>query len=229
MKKIKILELTDAKGGDCEFYSEQFEALLNGIHISQTDYYLTDGNYIVEIENGIDLENNNVKNAISNGAIIEEMYYVDDKTYSENLYDFDAEGFYDGVEYGEEHGVIFQLESDAVNYEEYIRLNNPEEIVKKLNEELIGKIMPIKDINFICINAIKDTKYESERGMWEAEEDKVLIMENNYGCFTFGVTEEWKGCFGVDYEVIERKGSCEDDYSEDIFDTLVKVCGVSDI
>lgn len=215
MKKIKVLELTDARGGECDFYSEQFEALLNGIHMSQTDYYLTDGNYIVEIENGIDLENNNVKSAISMGAVAKDMFYVDDKTYSENIYDFDSKGFYDGVEYGEEEGVIFKLESDAKNYEEFINVKI--KIVEKLKLELVNKTMTISELIISCNIEIVGTRYEEYNNDIK---DNIELLSDNTG-YVFGETLDCVKIFRVYFEIIKLDKS-----DSDIQNSIVKITGV---
>lgn len=131
MKKLKVLKLTDATGGEEDYYSKQFELLIDGKHISETNYFLTDANYIVDIQKDIDSNDLNVKNAIAEGAVIMTMYYVDDENFSSHIYDFEADEFWDGVEYGDDHGVIFKLKSDGENYEKYvhsIKENNDYEI-----------------------------------------------------------------------------------------------------
>lgn len=215
MKEIKVLKLTDARGGECEFYSEQYEALLNGIHISDTDYYITDGNYIVEIDNGIDLTNNNVKSAISIGAVAKDMYYVEDNKYSENLYDFDAEGFYDGVEYGEEHGVIFKLESDAKKYEEFINIKI--KIVEKLKLELVNKTMTISELSTLFQNEIVGTRYEDYNNDII---DNIKLYNDNSGYIfveTINSVEIFRGYF----EINEL-----DKMDSDIQNNIVKITGV---
>jgi hypothetical protein len=120
MKKLQVLKLTDATGGEESYYSNQFEFLLSGKHISKTNYFLTDNNYIVDIDKDIKTTDANVKKAIAEGAVLTTIYYVDDENYSRHICDFDAEGFWNGVEYGDEHGVIFKLKGDGENYESFI-------------------------------------------------------------------------------------------------------------
>ena len=215
MKKIKVLKLTDAIGGECEFYSEQFQVLLNGKHISQANFNITDSNYIVEINNGIDLTDINVQNAISNGAIIEEMYYVDDKTYSENLYDFDAEGFYDGVEYGEEEGVIFKLENDAKNYEDFINIKI--KIVEKLKLELENKTTTVSELIILCQKEMVGTRYEEYNNELK---DNIELSSDNTG-YIFVETLDCVEIFRVYFKIIELDKS-----DSDIQNSIVKVTGV---
>ncbi|NLK96547.1 MAG: hypothetical protein GX272_00490 [Epulopiscium sp.] len=120
MKKLQVLKLTDATGREDSYHSKQFEFLLDGKHISETNYFLTDNNYIVDIDKDIDTNSANVKKAIAEGAVLTTMYYVDDENYSSHIYDFDVEGFWNGVEYGDDHGIIFKLKDDGENYERYV-------------------------------------------------------------------------------------------------------------
>ena len=122
MKKLQVLKLTDATGREECYYSKQFELVLDGKHISETNYFLTDNNYIVDIEKDIDSSDVHVKKAIAEGAFLTNMYYVDDENYSDHMYDFKADGFWDGIEYGDDHGVIFKIKNDGESYERYINI-----------------------------------------------------------------------------------------------------------
>lgn len=93
MRMLQILKLTDATGREESYHSKQFEFLLNGKHISETNYFLTDNNYIVDIEKDIDSCDVQVKKAITEGAVLTTMYYVDDENYSDHIYDFQSMDF----------------------------------------------------------------------------------------------------------------------------------------
>lgn len=120
MVKLKVLQLTDVEGSD-DAYSEQLNALLgSNRHISETDYFWTRKNFIVDIEQDINEELPNIKQAIKLGAKVTNMYFVEDSNFSENMYEFEAKGIWAGVEYGEDHGVIFKLKRDAERFEKMI-------------------------------------------------------------------------------------------------------------
>ena len=75
--------LTDVKGTSDNAYSEQLITLLgDNKHISETNYFWTNYNFIVDIEKDIDLELENVKKTIKLGAKVKSMYYVDDNKFS---------------------------------------------------------------------------------------------------------------------------------------------------
>lgn len=185
MKELKLLQLTDAVGGELEYYSKQLEVAIEGKHISDTHYFLTDGNILVDIDKDIDIENTHIKKAIELGATIKNMFFVEDRDFSYHTYNFEAKGIWDGVEYGEEHGVVFELEADAIRYERYVSLveekievNGYEVIEKesaiKIVEETpleeLGKLLISKQIYNVCgavcfldledgiIKAVEDTE-----------------------------------------------------------------------
>lgn len=122
MKELKVLQLTDAVGGEDDYYSKQLQVVTEGKDISETNYFLTYRNIMVDIDNDIDAKNIHVKNAMELGAIIKSMYFVEDNLFSHHIYNFKAIGIWDGVEYGEEHGIVFELENDAIRYDRYVSL-----------------------------------------------------------------------------------------------------------
>lgn len=122
MKKLRALQLTDAVGGELDYYSNQLEVAIEGKHISETYYFLTYGNMLFDIDKDIDVENTHIKKAIELRAILKTMYYVEDRSFSDHIYNFEPVGMWDGVEYEEEHGVVFELEKDAIRYERYVSL-----------------------------------------------------------------------------------------------------------
>lgn len=120
MKKLKVLKLTDAVGGELKYYSKQLEVAIEGKHISDTHYFLTDGNILVDIDKDIDVENTHIKKAIEFGAVIKTMYYVEDGMFSHHIENFEAKGIWDGVEHGEEHGIVFEHKDDAIRFKRYV-------------------------------------------------------------------------------------------------------------
>lgn len=176
MKKLIVLKLNDVtQGFDGTFYSEQLDCVLGDKyeHISETDYFWTDNNYLVDIEKDIDVNLPNIQNAIQAGATVETMYYVDHLFHPVGYSDFEdwigTEGFSDCVEYGEEHGIIFALESDAKKYQSFLdlaKINNylkKEEalqILKSANLEEIAKRL-LKKQNYLVNGAVCYLNLES--------------------------------------------------------------------
>ncbi|WP_270565075.1 hypothetical protein [Clostridium beijerinckii] len=158
MKKLKVLKLTDAVGGEFDFYSKQLEIAIEGKHISETCYFLTDGNIIVDINKDIDIENTSIKQAIEFGATIKNMFFVEDRAFSYHTYNFEAKGIWDGVEYAEEHGVVFELEDDAIRYERYVSLVEEKievcgyEVIEKENAIKIVEETPLEELAKLLIS-----------------------------------------------------------------------------
>lgn len=96
-----------------------------------------------------------VQKAIQAGATLETMYYVDHLSQSIDWYwyDFDewigAEEFEECVEYGEEHGIIFKLRSDAIKYQAFLGFYKFNNFIKK--EEALRILENV------------DLEYEAER------------------------------------------------------------------
>lgn len=191
MKKLKVLQLTDAVGGELDYYSEQLEIAIVGKHISETYYFLTDNNILVDIDKDIDTENTHIKEAIKLGAIIKIMYFVEDESFSNHIYDFNTTGFRDGVEYGEEHGIVFESEEDAVKYEKYVKLVedmvevNGYEVIEKENAIRIVKETPLEEIAELLINKQKVNEsgaicyLDLETGIIKVVEDIYELEETN--------------------------------------------------
>lgn len=158
MKKLKVLKLTDAVGGELEYYSKQLEIAIDGKHISETNYFLTDENIVVDIDNDIDGKNTHIKKAIELGAIVKTMYYAEDGMFSHHICDFESIGIWDGVEYGEEHGIVFELEADAIRYERYVSLVEEKievggyEVIEKENAIKIVEETPIEELAKLLIS-----------------------------------------------------------------------------
>jgi hypothetical protein len=152
MKKLRVLQLTDAVGGKLDYYSKQLEVAIEGKHISETYYFLTYGNMLVDIDKDIDIKNIHIKKAIELGAIVKTMYYIEDGMFSHHIDDFEAKGMWDGVEYGEEHGIVFEMEVDAIRYERYVSLVeekievNGYEVIEKENAIKIVEETPLEEL-----------------------------------------------------------------------------------
>lgn len=201
MKKLKVLQITDVTGGELDFYSEQLIIALQGKHISETHYFLTDTGILIDIYKDIDEKDMNILNAIEAGAYIRSMYYVDDTMFSHHIYDFRAKGMLDGVEYGEEHGVVFELECDAIRYKrflsliedkievdgrEFIRKENAIMIIEELEVsevvELLLKAQDYKDCGSVCYidleNGAVDACSEDLKTSW----NEILIARLDKDC-----------------------------------------------
>lgn len=161
MKKLKVLQLTDAVGGEFEYYSKQLEVAIEGKHISDTHYFLTDGNILVDIDKDIDVENTHITKAIELGAIVKTMYYVEDGMFSQHIDNFEAKGIWDGVEHGEEHGIVFEQEADTIRYERYVSLVeekielNGYEVIEKESAIKIVEETPIEELAKLLISKQK--------------------------------------------------------------------------
>ena len=187
MKKLKVLQLTDAVGGELDYYSEQLETAIVGKHISETYYFLTDNNILVDIDKDIDTENAQIKEAIELGAIIKIMYFVEDNSFSNHIYDFNIIGFWNG----EEHGVFFESEEDAVKYERYVRLVediievNGYDVIEKENAIRIVEETPLEEIVELLVDKQKNNEsgaicyLDLEIGIIKVIEDTYELEETN--------------------------------------------------
>ncbi|MFL0250641.1 hypothetical protein ACJDT4_09435 [Clostridium neuense] len=218
MKKLKVLQLTDAFGGELNFYSKQLEVAIEGKHIAETYYFLTDGNMLVDINKDIDMEDINIKKAIELGAIIKSMFFVEDGFFSDHIYNFKAKGMWDGVEYSEEHGVFFELEDDAIKYERYVSLvqekieingceviekENAIKIVEETSLKKLAKLLIGKQIYNVCgavcfldleigiVKVVEDT---------EKLEDTEIIIAKSYKNDRFGGAIE-NGVYNEEYHI----------------------------
>ena len=196
MKKLKVLQLTDAVGVELDYYSEQLEKAIEGKHISETYYFLTDNDILVDIDKDIDIENTQIKEAIVLGAIIKIMYFVEDNSFSKHIYDFNTIGAWDGVEYGEEHGIVFESEEDAVKYEKYVQLvedmvevngydvmekENAIRIVEETSLEEIAELLineqKINESGAICYLDLKIGIIKVIEDTYELEEKNIIIAK----------------------------------------------------
>lgn len=159
------------QGYSGDFYSEQFDCILEegeDKHISQTDYFWTNSHFIVNTERDIDVNLPNIQKAIQAGATIETMYYVDHLFQSIDWYwyNFDewigAEGFEECVEYGEEHGIIFKLRSDAIKYQAFLDFYKFSNFIKK-DEAL--RILKNVDLEYEAERIFKIRKKHSKQGV----------------------------------------------------------------
>ncbi|MZK49021.1 hypothetical protein [Clostridium beijerinckii] len=191
MKKLRVLQLTDAVGGEFDFYSKQLEIAIEGKHISETNYFFTDRNMLVDINKDIDIENIHIKKAIEIGALIKTMYYVEDGMFSHHIDDFEAKGMWNGVEYGEEHGVVFELEYDAIRYERYVSLVkekikvNGYEVIEKENAIKISEETPLEELAKLLMSK---QRYEEccsicyldlESGVVKVDEDTCKLSDTD--------------------------------------------------
>lgn len=191
MKKLRVLQLTDAFGGEFDLYSEQLEISIDGKHISETCYFLTDGNMLVDIDKDIDIENAHIKKAIELGAIVKTMYYAEDGMFSHNIDNFEAKGMWDGIEYGEEHGGVFELEDDSIRYERYVSLVKEKiegdgyEVIEKENAIKIVKETPLEDLAKLLISKQRYKECGSicyldlENGVIKVDEDTCKLSETD--------------------------------------------------
>jgi len=166
MKRLLVLRLNDVEQGfNGDFYSEQLDYVLGEEyeHISDTNYYWTDSNYILDIERDVDVYSPNIHKAIQAGATLEMMYYVDHHYHQVNFYDFEewvrTEGFSDCVEYGEEHGIIFKLKRDAQKYQSYLDLVKINDFIKK--EEALNILENIS-LEEVAERLLKIQRYEEK-------------------------------------------------------------------
>jgi hypothetical protein len=172
MKKIKVLTLADAKGYGQNYYSEQLEILLEDKHISETNYFLTDGNIIVDMEKDMDKKDINVKKSIKAGAIIKNMFLVNDSNFSEHIFCFNSKGLWNGIEYGEDHGIIFDKETDAKRYEKYIN-------IMQIKGDILEKIEEIEDIEIsFCKKIGKVVAPEFTHYLLDGDDDIREISES---------------------------------------------------
>jgi hypothetical protein len=191
VKEFKVLQITDAKGGELNYYSGQVEIILNGKHISENNLFLTSENIIVDIDNDIDETDRRIKKAIEAGAFIKKMYYVEDNMFSEHINNFNLKGKWSGVEYAEEHGIVFDFEKDALSYEKYISLTkekvevNGYEVIEKQNAIRIVEEIPVEGISKLLINKQKYKQYgavcylDLEDGVIKVAEDTTKLMETD--------------------------------------------------
>ncbi|MCB2290855.1 hypothetical protein LGK97_14000 [Clostridium sp. CS001] len=129
MKKLKVLQLTDAKGYEQNYYSAQLEALIGEMSITETLYFITEGNVVVDVDMDIDSNNVNVKKAIKIGAKQKRVFYVNDTKFLKHTDGFNPKGVWNFVE----HGVLFEKETDAKKYEKYIdKLNDRDKFIEQL-------------------------------------------------------------------------------------------------
>lgn len=240
MKKLKVLQLTDAFGGEFDYYSEQLEIAIEGKHISDTHYFLTDGNILVDINKDIDIENAHIKKAIELGAIVKTMYYAEDGMFSHHIDNFEAKGIWDGVEYGEEHGIVFELEADAIRYERYVSL--VEEKIEVDGYEVIEKESAIKIVEGTSLEElakllISKQRYKEcgsicyldlESGVIKVEEDTYKLSDTDIiiaelykedmpgGCIVNGLYNyEYHYCIvASNLELDEFRQAIEEFYSE---------------
>jgi hypothetical protein len=189
MIKLKVLQLTDAKGYEQNYYSAQLEALIGDKHITETYYFLTDDNVVVNIDKDVDSRDLNVKKAIEAGAVIKNIFYVDDNNFSEHSGGFNPKGVWDFVEHAEEHGVIFEKEIDAIKYEKYISLikdkvevsgyeviekDNAIKIIERTSIEELAELLLSKQVHKKCGTiCYLDLKY----GIIRVGEDTYELME----------------------------------------------------
>ncbi|UZW12860.1 hypothetical protein OSC52_13480 [Clostridium pasteurianum] len=191
MKKLKVLQLTDAVGGKLDYYSEQLEVAIEGKHISETNYFLTDGNMLVDIDNDIDIEDIHIKNAMELGATIKNMFFVEDHFFSDHIYNFEAVGMWDGVEFAEEYGIVFELEDDAKRYERYvssvqekievngyevIEKENAIKIVEEKSLEELAKLLISKQRYKVCGSICY---LDLESGVIKVDEDNCKLSEKD--------------------------------------------------
>lgn len=191
MKELNVLQLTDAVGGELNYYSKQLEVVTEGKYISETNYFLTDGDVLIDINNTIDTGNIHIKNAIELGATIKNMFFVEDNLFSHHIDNFNAIGIWDGVEYGEEHGIVFELENDAIRYERYVALVkdkievNGYEVIEKENAIKIVEETPLEELAKLLISKQRYKKCGSicyldlESGVIKVEEDTYKLSETD--------------------------------------------------
>ena len=161
MKELKVLKLTDVQGTSENFYSQQFELFLeeNGVdHISETVFFITDRNTIVDIENDINEED--FKNTIKAGAQIKTMFFAEDNNFGNHI---NMEVFEnlncEGVEYGEEHGVLFDDIEEAEEYER--KLDKVQKIEEVLSKDEIMDIIDKLDMREIVEDMYSNHFYAS--------------------------------------------------------------------
>lgn len=125
MEKIKVLKLTDVKGWDMDtIYSEQLGEILGGMNAISAGFIVSDCNkYLMndDTDMNINIENKNIKSAISMGAEELDVFYVEhDEEYYILLYE-DFNEIKEEYSYIEgEMGAIFVNKKDALKYEDFV-------------------------------------------------------------------------------------------------------------
>jgi hypothetical protein len=239
MKKLRALQLTDAVGGELDYYSNQLEVAIEGKHISETYYFLTDGNMLFDIDKDIDVENTHIKKAIELRAIVKTMYYAEDGMFSHHIDNFEAKGMWDGVEYGEEHGIVFELEADAIRYERYVSLVgekievNGYEVIEKesaikivegTSHEELAKLLiskqRYKECGSICYLDLESGVIKVEEDTYKLSDTDIIIAELYKedmpgGCIVNGVYNyEYHYCIvASDLELDEFRQAIEEFYN----------------
>jgi len=175
------------------------QQLIGDKHITETMYFLTDDNIVVDIDNDLDRKDVHVKKAIDTGAILKNIFYVDDSNFSEHTEGFTPKGIWNCVEHAKEHGVFFEKESDARKYEEYINvLNYRDEFLKEIKDiDVIKEIYYCKKIGkvvapeFTCYLSNDD---DDIREISESKTNKVykrgVICPLGTGYLIYG--DEWQ-------------------------------------
>lgn len=162
MKELKVLKLTDVQGAGKDFYSEQFNLFLGeegADNISETVFFITDENTIVDIQNDINEED--FKKAIKAGAELKTMFFVEDDNFGshkdmETFVDFD----YENVGYDEEYGVLLHTPKKAEEYER--KLERVQEIEEALPKDEIMDIIDNLDKNELVEELYENHFYASQ-------------------------------------------------------------------
>lgn len=218
VRELKVLQITDSKGGEFNYHSEQVEILLNGRELNETNLFLTYENVIVDIDNDIDETDRNIAKSMEAGAFIRKMYYSEDNMFSEHIYKFLAKGTWNGVEYGEEHGILFELLEDALRYENFIKLVtqkvevNGYEVIEKQNAIKIIEETPLEEIAKLLINK---RVYEEcgavcyldlEDGNIKVSKDTTKLAETDITIAKYHKSDMLEGCkvngeYIMEYEI----------------------------
>lgn len=171
---------------------------------------------MLDIDNGIDTENIHIKNAMELGAVIKNMFFVEDSFFSDHIDNFEPIGIWDGIEYGEEHGIVFELENDAIRYVSLVKDKievNGYEVIEKENAIKIVEETPLEELAKLLISK---KRYKScgsvcyldlEEGIIKVVEDTKKLMDTDIviaklykddisgGCITNGTyNEEYHIC-----------------------------------
>jgi len=119
------------------------------------------------------------------------MYYIEDGMFSHHIDNFEAKGMWDGVEYGEEHGIVFQLEADAIRYERYVSLVedkievNGYEVIEKENTIKIVEETPLEELAKLLISKQRYKECGSicyldlESGVVKVDEDTCKLADTD--------------------------------------------------
>ncbi|MBU5428184.1 hypothetical protein KQI41_17455 [Tissierella pigra] len=138
MRELKVLKLTDVQAsvkGYEEIISKQLELFLeeNGVqNISETPFFITKKNIIVDIRNDINEEN--FQKTIEAGAEMKTMFFLRVENFEKCIYGWIN---YERIKKDKEYGVLLDSKEDAEEYKRaYGEEKRAEDVKKIIKKEL---------------------------------------------------------------------------------------------